>query len=130
MKDILKNILFAKTKIRHFFIAFISSIFFCSAVYILLIPLLYFSFFGSGESSSKITDLPINIFVQDWFALIITSALLFLLLIRNIKIENLAFAKSYLLIIIAIITLYLFKIPMGNKLIEIFKPACLNTLVI
>lgn len=119
MAHILKKILFFKTKIWHFFIAFTLSFIFCSFVYAFLIPLFYFFRYGSGASASKISELPLHIFIENWFALIITVAILFLLLIRNIKMERLGYAKSYVLVIIAITILYLFKNPIGNTLIEL-----------
>lgn len=120
MAEILKKILFIKTEIWHFVITCITFIIFCTIIYIFLIPLFHFLCFGSGQDASKINELPVNIFIQDWFALIITLAILLFLLFKNINIEKFGNAKSYLLTIIAITILYLFKIPMANKLIELF----------
>lgn len=120
MTDIIKKILLSKTKIWHFFIAFTFSFIFCSFVYAFLIPLFHFFRYGSGASASRVSELPIHIFTENWFALIITLAILFLLLIRNVKMERLGYAKSYVLVIIAITVLYLFKNPIGNTFIELF----------
>jgi hypothetical protein len=81
----------------------IAAVLLCTFLYVLGIPIIYWLAFGEGVQTVTIEGLPINIFIGNWGALIIT---LF------------CYAKSYLITIIIVFILYLFRLQMGNLMIN------------
>ena len=87
----------------------------------LIIPLTYFLIFGSGQASSRIDELPLTIFIDNWLALIAVISILFALLIHNAKRNRLRLSKSYFITIFLIIILYSLKVPLGNRITDLFQ---------
>ena len=111
------KILNAKTSFKHFSAVFIIAFLFCSFLYILGIPLIYWFAFGEGEASSRIAKKPINAFIQSWGALIVILLICLVAWIYNINKQEFRFAKSYMITAITISVIYIFKIPIAELLI-------------
>ena len=90
-------------------------------LYIFLIPLIFWSVYGSGASADRIEKLPTMIFVGEWLPLIIALLFLGFGFYRNIAKHSLSNAKSYLLASILLILLYLLRIPILNFMFTIFQ---------
>lgn len=119
MIDIIKAILNSKTKIWHLLFVFIISTLTCYFLYILIIPLIYWSALGEGAESARIEALPINLFIGEWAALIFIVLALFILIWINLKKDRTDKAKSFLLTLFILIILYLFRNPIIDLLIEL-----------
>lgn len=112
----MKEILSAKTSIWHLLVVFLTAIFLCTFLYMLGIPLVYWSAFGEGQESARIEEMPINIFIGNWGALILILVCCSIAFAYNFKKQDLKHAKSYFIIALLITALYLFR----NLIIEFF----------
>jgi len=117
----MKQILNSRISIWHFTVVLILAVLLCSFMYILGIPIAYWSAFGEGEESSRIDNLGINILIQNWGALIFVLFACAISLAVNFKREKFHYAKSYLITMMIVVVLYLIRLQIGNFLIEIFS---------
>jgi hypothetical protein len=116
-KHLMRKILNAKISSRHFSAVFIIALLFCSFLYIFGIPIIYWFAFGEGEASSRIDEIPINAFIQNWGALIVILLMCLVAWIYNINKQEFRFAKSYMITAIIILVIYIFRIPIAELLI-------------
>ena len=119
--QIFVDIFKSKTAIVHLLLVFFIAFLTCALLYILIIPLTYWSLFGEGEESARIQSLPLNIFIANWSALIIVLSFIFIGLFTNIKTHDLGRAKSYLLTGFVVIALYIFRNQIIDLLIQQFQ---------
>lgn len=116
MKEILKS----KTAPLHLLIVFLMTFILCGFVWFLAIPLIYWFAFGEGAKAARIDELPINLFIENYGALIIVLILCLFRIFINYKKQRLNYAKSYLLTFIIISILYIFKIQIAELIIGAF----------
>jgi hypothetical protein len=114
----MKQILKSKISFWHFFFVLIAAVLLCTFLYVLGIPIIYWLAFGEGVQTVTIEGLPINIFIGNWGALIITLFCYAIPLAVNFNQKNSHYAKSYLITIIIVFILYLFRLQMGNLMIN------------
>lgn len=117
----LKGILSAKTNWLHLIFFFILATTLATALYILIIPIAFWSIYGEGASSDRIGSLPITIYIGEWMPLIIVLVITGFNISRNILHEDLARAKSHLLIAVIVTVLYLFRVRILDLSFEIFQ---------
>jgi hypothetical protein len=77
----------------------------------LAIPLVYWFAFGEGETASRIVEIPINTFILNWGALLITLILCITAISYNNRKGKVRKAKSYLLTAVIISVIYVFRTP-------------------
>ena len=120
MNGSLTQILNSRLEWKHFLLTFILGFILTSFIYILLIPLTYWSLYGEGETALKIMDTPLNSFIIDFgtltFVLLICGILAFLTF-RKGKASK---SKSFILTGILISVMFMFRIEMGNFIIDLF----------
>ena len=121
MKATIINILSSKTKWLHLTLLLIATVLVTTFLYIFLIPFLFWNIYGSGASADSIGELPIMIFVDEWFSLIIVLVFLSFSLYRNTAKHHLSEAKSYLLASLALTLLYLLRVPILTFMLTIFQ---------
>lgn len=112
----MKEILNTKTSFRHLLIVFILALFICVFLYMLGIPLIYWTTYGEGSASERIDEIPLHIFIENWGALFIILLLCVIATTYNFSRRKLRHSKSYLVTAIVISFLYIFR----NPIIEIF----------
>jgi len=110
----MKQILRSNISFWHFSLVIISSVLLCTFLYVLAIPIVYWLAFGEGAESARIENLPINIFIGNWGALILVLASSTIALIFNTLRQNFSHAKSYLLAIVVVFVLYLIRLQIEN----------------
>ena len=115
----MKLILKSNVSIWHFFLVLISAVLLCAFLYVLVIPIAYWLAFGEGEESARIESLPINIFIGNWGAFILTLFVCTIPFVVNFKKKNFQYAKSYLITMMIVFIIYLFRLQIGNLLIRI-----------
>lgn len=113
----MKQIFKSNISFLHFSLVLISSVLLCTFLYVLVIPITYWLAFGEGAESARIESLPINIFIGNWGALILMLFVYAIPLAVNFKQKNFQYAKSYLITIIIVSILYLFRLQIGNLII-------------
>jgi hypothetical protein len=117
MEEVLKP----KTSSRHLFAVLTIAVFFCSFLYIFAIPIIYWMAFGEGEASSRIDEMPLNIFIQNWGALIVILVIFLVAWIYNIKKQEFRSAKSYMIAAVILSGIYLFRISIAGLFIEFLQ---------
>lgn len=119
--DKINEVIKSKILIWHFSTVFITAFLICSLLYELIIPIIFWMILGESSESDRIASLSFNMFIGEWGALILT--ILLCIIFTIISLEKLSFqkAKSYLLTGVMISILYLFRIPIGDFLIEVFQ---------
>ena len=124
MIQTIREIFNAKIPLVHFLLvlvlSFLLSFLLCSSLYIFIIPIFYWFYFGEGETAARIVSLQFNNFILNWAALIVVVIITFRGLLRNVK-RDLSKAKSYLLTGIIITGLYFFRFVIGEFLINLFQ---------
>jgi ABC-type microcin C transport system permease subunit YejB len=78
-------------------------------LYILVVPLVFWSIYGEGASSDRIGSLPVSIFIGEWGALVIVLTICALGFFKNVRRRNLRNAKSFLVIALIVTGLYLLR---------------------
>jgi hypothetical protein len=115
----LKDIIISKTKWIHFFFFLLIEVLVAALLYILIIPIVFWSIFGEGASSDRIGSLPLSIFIGEWGSLIIVLIICIVSFFKNVRRRDLRNAKSYLLIALIVTGLYLFRAQLFNIPFEI-----------
>lgn len=110
----MKQILKSNISFWHFSLVLVLAVVLCSFIYVLVIPIVYWLAFGEGAESARIESLPVNIFIGNWGALILVLAGATIALIFNARRQNFSHAKSYLLTIVVVFVLYLFRLQIEN----------------
>ena len=110
----MKQILKSKISFWHFSLVLIAAVSLCTFLYVLGIPITYWLAYGAGVQTVTIESLPINIFIGDLGALIITLFCCAIPLAVNFNQKNFHYSKSYLITIIIVFILYLFSLQIGN----------------
>ena len=105
---------------KHFFISLLTGFLFTSFLYVLLIPLTYWMLFGEGETGSNIMDRPINSFILEYGALIIILGIYGVLIFLTYRGNKIPKMKSYVLSGIIVSIMYIFRLEIGNFIIELF----------
>lgn len=108
----------SKISFVHLSIVLVVAVLLCFFIYVLAIPIGYWMAFGEGAESSMIDSLPINIFIGNWGALILVLFTCTIALFINVKRQNFIYAKSYLITMVIVPILYLFRLQIGNLLIN------------
>ena len=116
MREILKS----KISALHFSIVFATAFLLCAFLWFLAVPLVYWLAFGEGQMATKIGELPINIFIGNWGALIFIFILCIFRALNNQKRKRFSNAKSYLLTFAVIFILYLLRNPIADLMISLF----------
>ena len=119
MTNTIEGTLNTKIKIWHLLLVFAISIFICFFSYIWIIPLIYWSAYGERAESARIEALPINVFIDEWGAVVFVVLILIILTGINLKIHKIKRTKSFILILLIIIPLYFFRNPIIDLLIEL-----------
>ncbi|PWS28875.1 hypothetical protein DHW03_03305 [Pedobacter yonginense] len=104
--------------IRHFFLPLISLILLWAFLYVLAIPLTYWGLYGEGAESERIESLPIHEFILNWAALILVMLTGSGLLIFNALRKNLRYAKPYLLAMMVVILIHIFRFEIDQLLFD------------
>jgi hypothetical protein len=112
----MKQILKSNISFWHFSLVVIATVLLCGFLYVFVIPIAYWLAFGEGAEFARIESLPINIFIGNWGALILVLASSTIALIFNALRQNFSHAKSYLLAILVVFVLYLFRLQIENLL--------------
>jgi len=110
----MEQIIKSKLSFWHFLLVLILAVLLCTFLYLLVIPIVYWLAFGEGAESARIESLPVNIFIGNWGALILVLAGSTIALIFNSWRQNFMHAKSYLLTIVVVFVLYLFRLQIEN----------------
>lgn len=92
---------------------------FTSFLYVFVIPLIYFFSYGSGAASTTITQQPLHLFIQEWGALCILLTGIALITISAARSSKLERVNAYVLAAILLTTLYMFRIPIGNLILNV-----------
>lgn len=121
MKTTIRNILSSKTKWWHLILLLIAVVLVTTFLYVLVIPITFWSIYGEGASSDRIYSLPIVIFISEWIPLIAALIFLWISYHRSVKNDNLSAAKSYLFITPILLVLYLFRYPILDLMFTIFQ---------
>jgi len=121
MKYTVKHIVTSQTKCLHLAFILLAVVLATTFLYMFLIPFVFWNIYGSGASADRIGRLPIMIFVGEWLALIIALLFLGFGFYRNTAKHNLSNAKSYLLASIALILLYLLRVPILTFMFTVFQ---------
>lgn len=116
----MKNILKSKLKSLHFSIILTIAVLSCSFLWFIGIPLFYFLALGSGEVGSKIGEKPIHTFISEWLPLLLVFIFCLLGILNNFKKNRPSNSKSYLLTLIVVLALYLFRMPIADLIIQPF----------
>ncbi|WP_133228580.1 hypothetical protein [Sphingobacterium corticibacter] len=119
MKESLIKILGAKIDRKLFIISLTLGFLFTSLLYILIIPLAYWGLFGEGEAAANIMDRPLNSFILEFCALTLTLCIYAALAFMSFRNEKFNKAKSYILAVILIFVIYMFRFEVGNALIDL-----------
>lgn len=117
IKDIIKS----KTEWIHFLFFFIIGVSLSAFLYVLVIPLMYWSIYGSGASSDEDVNLPVHVFIMEWGALIVVLLMSLSGIYINIKQQDLRRTKSHLLTAFIVTVLYLFRLPILTILFRVFQ---------
>ena len=112
----MKEILNSKTSFGHLSIVFILTLLTCLFIYMLGIPLIYWSTYGESASSDRIDEMPIHIFIENWGALILVLLLCAIAMHYNFNNLEIRRSKSYLITATVISVLYIIR----NPIIDIF----------
>jgi len=64
---------------------------------------------------------PINIFIEDWGALILLLIFCAIGVIKNLRVNDFGHAKSYIITGLVIMGLYMFRFQIGDLLIGLFQ---------
>lgn len=110
----MKKILSSKTSFAHLLIVVIIAFIISALLFMFVIPVLYWFAYGEGAESARIEALPINTFILNWGALILTILISGMSMAYQYKKQNFRYAKSYLMTAIIISLLYLFRIPIAD----------------
>lgn len=110
----MNQILRAKLNVIHFLLVCISAILSGSVIYMLGIPIAFFILFGEGQRSSVIESLPINMFIGNWGAVILVLLICAISLVVNLRQKNFEYTKSYLITMVIVFLLYLFRFQIGT----------------
>jgi len=121
MLDKINAIIKSKILIWHFLLVFIGAFFICALLYVLIIPIIFWMALGESAESDRIANLPFNMFMGEWVALILTILLCSIFTLINLKKLTFQRAKSYLLTAVIISILYLFRTQIGDFLFEAFQ---------
>ena len=113
MKESLIKILGAKIDRKLFIISLTLGFLFTSLLYILIIPLAYW------EAAANIMDRPLNSFILEFCALTLTLCIYAALAFMSFRNEKFNKAKSYILAVILIFVIYMFRFEVGNALIDL-----------
>lgn len=119
MKSTLRNIVFSKLKWWHLLSRLVPTVLVTVLLFILVIPLIFWSIYGEGAVGDRLMDLPLNRFIREWSVLIVSELFLCILLWKNIYKSNLSEAKSYLIISSIILFLYIFRMPIAQFMFSI-----------
>lgn len=114
MEITLRRIVFSKTSWWHLLSRLVPTLLFTTLLFILVIPLIFWAIYDEGAISDRLMDLPLNMFIRKWISLIVAELILCILLWKNILRNNLSRSKSYLIIIMIILALYLFRMPIAD----------------
>ena len=112
----MNEILNSKSSFGHLSIVFILTLLICLFIYMLGIPLIYWSTYGESASSDRIDEMPIHIFIENWGALIFILLLCAIAMRYNFNKRESTRSKSYLITATVITGLYIFR----NPIIDIF----------
>lgn len=121
MKYTIKHIITSKASWLHLAFIVVAIALVTTFLYMFVIPFVFWNVYGSGPSAERIGRLPIMIFVGEWLALIIALLFLGFGVYRNTAKHNLSNAKSYLLASIALILLYLLRVPILTFMFTVFQ---------
>jgi len=116
----LKKLIKARLPIIHFISVSFLGLVLVSLSYAFFIPLVYWSLFGEGETSARIARQPINLFLQEWGALIIALLIFGILFFRAYQLRPQK-AKSYLLTAILFLLTYPFRQEIGNFVFDLIQ---------
>jgi Sec-independent protein secretion pathway component TatC len=105
----IKSIFVTKTLYGHLLIRLVLFCVGAGVAYIFVIPLIFWSILGEGAGGDRIAEEPLNAFLFQYGALIIALLIIAILTGLNIKKTDFSKAKSYIIVGIVLIMLYLFK---------------------
>ena len=109
----LKELIKARPPFVHFVCVSSLGLVLVSLLYVFFIPLGYWSLFGEGEASARIAQQPINLFLQEWGALLIALLICGILFFRAYRLRPQK-AKSYLLTAVVLLLTYPFRQEIGD----------------
>lgn len=121
MKYKVKHIVNSETRWWHLVFILLAIALATTFLYIFLIPFVFWNIYGSGASADRIGRLPAMTFVGEWLPLIIALMFLGFGFYRNTAKHSLSNAKSYLLVSILLLLLYLLRIPILNFMFTVFQ---------
>lgn len=110
----------SKLEWKHFLMTFLLGFILTSFIYILLIPLTYWGLFGEGEIASRIENRPLNSFIIEFGALTLVLCICVILALLTYKKGKISKTKSYILTGILISIMFIFRVEIGNFIIELF----------
>lgn len=120
MSSNLTQILNSKLELKHFLLTFLLGFVLTSFIYILVIPLTYWGLFGEGQIASRVMDKPLNSFIIEFGALTLVLVICGILAFMTYKNGRISKTKSFILTGILISVLFMFRVELGNFIIELF----------
>jgi hypothetical protein len=120
MEDI-RNILNSKTLYIHLACSLIFAWAFVNAMFIFIVPFIYWSLFGEGATSERIASTPLNMFLGNYGALIIGLILTIAWAYKSIHNNSMSKAKSYLITAFSIVILYPFRSSISDFIFSVFE---------
>jgi hypothetical protein len=110
----IRNIFGSKTQWSHLLIFMLIEVLLTAFLYILVIPLVFWTIYGEGAASDRIGSLPISIFIGEWAPLMVILIINAVCLYRSLRKCNIRRAKSYLIIPLVVTCLYIVRVPILN----------------
>jgi hypothetical protein len=114
----IRKIVISKTIWSHLLLILLVEVMLAALLYVLVIPLVFWSIFGEG-ASSRAYNLPINNFISEGAPLIVVLLLSTVHFARNVWKQELSRAKSYLITTVVVTVLYIFRLPLIDGIIGI-----------
>lgn len=115
----IKNILSSKINWLHLMLFLTGAVLIAAFLYLIVIPITFWSIYGEGASSDRIGSLPFSIFIGEWAPLIIVLFITVFNIYHNMLAKEFSRAKSHILIALIVTILYLFRAHLLNLDFEI-----------
>jgi hypothetical protein len=103
----------------HLLLVLVAQVILAGLLYVLVIPLVFWSIFGEGASSDRATNLTINRFISEGAPLIVVLLISAAYVAWNVWQQELSKAKSHLITAGIVTVLYIFRLPLIDAIIGI-----------
>jgi hypothetical protein len=114
-----KKIFTRRTIWSHLLLVLVAQVILAALLYVLVIPLVFWSIFGEGASSERAYNLRINIFIIEGAPLIVVLLISAAYVAWNVWQQELSKAKSHLITAVIVTVLYIFRLQLIDAIIGI-----------